>query len=166
MFMSKSRSRQNPCRDQERGERGFTLMELLIVMGISLFGMAGLMSVYTSTAGANQGVGHSAEAIDICEQTMEGFRSMSVADIEASIAYGPITTAGWGPVVHADGEVYGRNDVIFRREVSAIEVPAHVGLVRIQVVVQWLDDGNDPSALPADAHSVTLQMIRTRMEAL
>ncbi len=157
-------------RNVERGEHGFTIMELLIVMGISLFGMAGLMSVYTSTAGANQGVSHSAEAIDICEQTMEGFRSMSVPQIEAVPGYGAIPAgSGWGPVAHADGFILGRNDVYFDRRVSAKEVTGFPGLVRIDVVVSWADDGDDPtnaSALASEVHSISLQMVRTRLEAL
>jgi len=156
-------------RNATRGERGFTIMELLIVMGISLFGMAGLMSVYTSTAGANQGVSQSAEAIDICEQTMEGFRSMSVAQIEAVPTYGAITSSGWGPVAHDDGFILGRNEVHFERQISAAEVPSFPGLVRIDVVVSWADDGEDPTnaaTLASEFHSVTLQMVRTRLEAL
>ncbi|MBL4634999.1 MAG: prepilin-type N-terminal cleavage/methylation domain-containing protein [Kofleriaceae bacterium] len=154
-------------RNATRGERGFTIMELLIVMGISLFGMAGLMSVYTSTAGANQGVSQSAEAIDICEQTMEGFRSMSVAQIETD--YSAITGTGWGPVTHFDGFILGRNEVHFERQISAAEVPSFPGLVRIDVVVSWADDGEDPTnaaTLASEFHSVTLQMVRTRLEAL
>ncbi len=152
-------------RNVDRSEHGFTIMELLIVMGISLFGMAGLMSVYTSTAGANQGVSHSAEAIDICEQTMEGFRSMSVAQIETDYAIIP-TSSGWGPVAHAEGYILGRNEVYFDRRVSAVEIPSYPGLVRIDVVVSWADDGDDPLLSGGEIHSITLQMVRTRMEAL
>ncbi len=153
-------------RVNRKGEKGFTLMELLIVMGISLFGLAGLMSVYTSTAGANLNVGLSAEAIDVCEQTMEGFRSMSIPDIEAVVEYGAITTGGWGPVDHADGNVLGRNDAVFARKISATEIAGSPGLVRLRVEVQWLDDGGDPSLLPGEEHSVALEMVRTRLEAL
>ncbi len=150
-----------------RGERGFTIIELLIVMGISLFGLAGLMSVYGSASSANQGMGHSAEAIDVCEQSMENFRSMSVPGFEAIADYGAISAAGFGPVPYHLGDAVGRNGVIFARQVSAIEIAGNSGLVRIKVDVLWTDDGNDPAAAnPADVHSVSLEMIRNRTGAL
>lgn len=144
------------------------MVELLIVMGVSLFGLAGLMSVYTSTSRANNSIGHSAEAIDVCERTMEGLRSTSITNLEANLSYGGvITTGGWGPTLHENGDSIGRNGVIFRPRVSAIETTASAGLVRLQVDVSWADDGGDPDAAPASTvHSVTLEMIRTRVEAL
>ncbi len=143
------------------------MVELLVVMGVSLFGLAGLMSVYTSTSRANASVGHSAEAIDVCERTMEEFRSMSIADIEGTVGYGPITAAGWGPVDHVTRIVDGRNGAQFARRVSAIETAASTGLVRLQVEVRWSDNGDDPDLAPASTvHDVTLEMIRTRLENL
>lgn len=150
-----------------RGEAGFTIMELLIVMGISLFGLAGLMSVYSSASSANQGMGHSSEAIDVCERSMEVFRSMRVAEIEAVVGYGAITAAGWGPTPHVDGDFIGRNGVVFGRQVSAIESAGNAGLVRITTEVTWTADGSDPAAAaPADVHRVTLEMIRSRVGIL
>ena len=143
-------------------------MELLVVMGVSLFGLAGLMSVYTISSRANSNVGASAEAIDVCEQAMEEFRSMSVADVEALAVYGPITSAGFGPVEHHEGDFSGRNNVIFDRKVSAIQLPGAAGLVRIKVDVSWTDDGGDPDYAPSpnQVHTVSLEMLRTRLEAL
>jgi len=154
-------------RDPGRGQRGFTMVELIVVMGVSLFGLAGLMSVYTSASRANSSVGHSAEAIDICERTMEEFRSMSVSDLEAVVGYGPITTAGWGPVEHHQGDTIGRNNVYFARDILAVEMTASSGLVRIEVDVSWSDNGDDPATAPASTvHQISLEMIRTRAEAL
>ncbi|MCP4447328.1 MAG: hypothetical protein GY811_18565 [Myxococcales bacterium] len=155
-------------RNPQRGEGGFTMMELLIVMGVSLFGLAGLMSVYTTASRANNSAGHSAEAIDVCERTMEEFRSMSITDLESESSYGAITTVGWGPVKHHKGDATGRNGVIFGRDVTAIETAVSSGLVRIQVDVSWLDNGTDPDTPPqgSTVHNVSLAMIRTRVEAL
>ncbi len=155
------------AKNSKQRERGFTMVELLVVMGVSLFGLAGLMSVYTSASRANNGVGHSTEAIDVAERTMEGFRSMSIADIEATVGYGPITTLGWGPVDHHEAQLPTRNGVIFRRRVSAIETAASAGLVRLQVDVSWSDNGDDPDTAPASTvHNISLEMIRTRAESL
>jgi prepilin-type N-terminal cleavage/methylation domain-containing protein len=161
-------------RKPQRRERGFTMVELLVVMGVSLFGLAGLMSVYTSASRANSGVGHSTEAIDVCERTMEELRSMSIANIEAIPTYGPITAAGWGPVDHhaplgspGTSQLEARNGVVFKRRVSAIETAASAGLVRIQVNVTWSDNSSDPDTAPASTvHNVSLEMIRTRAENL
>lgn len=143
------------------------MVELLVVMGVSLFGLAGLMSVYTSASRANSGVGYSTEAIDVAERTMEEFRSMSITNIELVPTYGAITTAGWGPVDHHQDQLQARNGVIFKREVSAIETAASPGLVRIQVDVSWSDTGDDPDTSPASTlHTVSLEMIRTRAENL
>ena len=154
-------------RNAQRRQRGFTMVELLVVMGVSLFGLAGLMSVYTSASRANSSVGYSAEAIDVCERTMEEFRSTSIANIEGRVEYGVITPAGWGPVDHHEGDATGRNGVIFSRKVSAQETAASAGLVRIEVDVSWSDNGDDPDVAPASTvHNVTLEMIRTRVESL
>ncbi len=144
------------------------MVELLIVMGVSLFGLAGLMSVYTSASRANNSIGHSAEAIDVAERTMEGLRSMSIGELETRVEYGGVVTAaGWGPMLHHQGDTTGRNGVIFRRRVSAIETTASAGLVRLQVDVSWSDNGDDPDTAPASTvHNVSLEMIRTRAEAL
>lgn len=156
-----------PKRHARRGERGFTIVELLVVMGVSLFGLAGLMSVFTSASRANSSVGHSAEAIDVCERTMEEFRSMSIANIEGTPEYGAITAAGWGPVQHHEGDFVGRNGVVFNRNISAIQTAASAGLVRIEVDVSWSDTGSDPATAPASTvHNISLEMIRTRVEAL
>ena len=153
--------------DALRGQRGFTLIELLIVMGVSLFGLAGLMSIYTTTSSGNQSMSKSGEAVEICEETMEELRSMLITDIEGLVEYGAITAAGWGPVEFHDGDVVGRNGVVFARNVSAVETAASPSLVRLRVEVQWSDTGNDPETAPANTvHQVAIEMIRTREEAL
>lgn len=154
-------------RTQQCGEAGFTMIELLTVMAISLFSLAGLMSVYTSASRANQSVDYSTQAIGVAEQTMETFRSMTISEVESVAVYGAITTAGWGPIEHPDGNVLGRNGVIFARNVRAIETQVSPGLVRIGVEVLWVKDGTDPrTANSEEQHRVTLEMLRTRKEAL
>ena len=152
-------------------QAGFTLIELLMVMAISLIGMAGVMSVFTSNSRANVLSQQSSEAVEIAEESMEELRSMSIADIE-SLPGGPypaITSAGWGPLPYHLGQVPGSKNVIFDRQVSAIQTAASTTLVRIQLVVTWEDSGRDPTDPNISAesiHRVTLETIRTRQGSL
>lgn len=157
---------ENGGRSQSRHERGFTLVELMIAMGISLFGLAGILSMYSSMASGSQVIDKGAEGTELCEAMMEELRSLPIDRLEAMAAYGPITGLAWDAEYH-DGEATGRNGVVFSRIVQAQSVSASGSLVRLRTVVRWSDDGTAfANAAPETVHELALEMIRTREELL
>ena len=147
------------------GQRGFTLIELLIVLAVSMIGLAGVLSLFTTTKRGNALAQEGAEAVEIAEETLEGFRAMPVSAIEAIPNYGNISSDRMGPVPHHHGPIVGQRGVVFRRLVQAVEVPGSGNLVRLSVTVQWGDDdagGREPST----DHAVTLEVVRNRQVPL
>ncbi len=149
-----------------RRDGGFTLLELLVTMSVTLIGLAGLLSIYAASARGAAGARYTSEAIDLCEETLEAFRGTPVAEIEAIAAYGPITNAGWGPADHHEGDVVGTSGVTFRRSVEARGIDgSEQQLVWLRVTVAWTEDGAAPGAEGGlYDHQVSLEMLRSRRE--
>jgi len=157
-------------RNDPRGQRGFTLVELLVVLAVGVIALTGLLALVVSSLKGNQSAAASAEAVEICEESMEELRSMSVASIEQlAPPYAAITNTGWGPVAHHSGDIFGRNGVRFKRTVSARELDQtqFPNLVWIRVNVEWADEGADVDTAEASlTHLVYLEMLRNREDAL
>ncbi len=150
-------------------ERGFTLIELLVVLAVGAIGLTGLLAIVVSSLKGNQNAAASAEAVEICEESMEELRSMSIASIETiTPPYAVIDTSGWGPVAHHSGDIFGRNGVRFKRTVEARQLDAtqYPNLVWLRVNVEWADDGADVDADGVAIHQVYLEMLRNRQDAL
>lgn len=150
--------------------RGFTLLELLLVLAVGSIGLAGLLALVVTSLRGNEMAAASAEAVELCEESMEELRSMTLASIEQlNPPYGPIDEAGWGPVPHHSGDVFGRNGVRFKRTVEARQLPASLSssLVWLRVNVEWAERGADVDGDdPATTHRVYLEMLRNREDEL
>lgn len=145
-------------RSQRGAEAGFTVIELLITLGVSMICLAGLLSLHTAIARGNQSGSRSSEAVTAAELTLEEARQMSFTAIQATYGALPIET-DLEPVV-------GRNDNSYRRELHIEDVPG-VDLVRVRVVVAWTDSDAEPGADDgAHDHQVALEVLRTREELL
>ena len=57
-------------------QSGFSLIEIMIAMVVSLIGLAGLMSLYVTTSKSNQRATNLVVASTVAQQTMEELRSM------------------------------------------------------------------------------------------
>jgi prepilin-type N-terminal cleavage/methylation domain-containing protein len=148
----------------DHGQGGFTLVELLVAMMVTVIGLVGLMSLHVSLIKGNRDASRFADASAVAQQTMEDLRTMnfalgkpnSIVDI-----YGPL------PITDAVLDtVDGRAGMTYYRTFSAVQLANT--LVRFHVEVSWMDDGSDPTAAtPADGrHEVTLELIRTNLEQL
>ena len=154
---------------RKRDARGFTLVELLIVLAVGSIGLAGLLALVVASLRGNEVAAASAEAVEICEESIEELRSMSIASIESMTShYAPISETGWGPVAHHGGDMFGRNGVRFKRTVSARQLPATIdsNLVWLRVDVEWAEGGGDLEASDARTHRVYLEMLRNREDRL
>lgn len=143
---------------QRRSQRGFTLMELLITMVVTLFGLMGLMALHVTLTQGNDTVNRTQEAIAVGTQTVEQLRNMRPGKLAqeltgSSTAVPPMSVPNYATKL-------GRNNVSYSMDVSVVQVPAANNLWRVRVTVNWVDDANN------QAHAVPLEIIRTAQEAM
>lgn len=138
---------------------GFTLIEIMVTMGITLLGLAAMLTLHNTVAEGNRMSVESAEASAVAESALEDLRQDSIATLESTYSAVPID------VNLAD--VQGRNNQVFARRLLVQAVSGSTDLVRLRVEVTWTDSG---AAAGADDgihdHRVVLEELRTREEQL
>lgn len=146
-------------------EAGFTLVEVLIALTVTVVGLMGLLAMHTTTLKGNRDAGRAAEATAIAQQSIEAVRALTIDGATNSIVndYGTLPFSD----VPMD-TVFGRAGVVFKPSLSVEELTAvSTDLIRIRVVVWWADGGDDPDSVPvANKHKVSLELVRTRQEVL
>ena len=147
-----------------RAEGGFTLVELLVTLAVTVIGMAGLFGVFTATTRGNASARESSEALGLCQGAADEIKSFTVAEMEAMAAYGVIDATGWGPRPYHEGPVVGATGATFVRDVWARALDQD--LVWVKVTVSWASEG---ATLGAEGglhdHALALEMLRSRGEA-
>jgi prepilin-type N-terminal cleavage/methylation domain-containing protein len=131
----------------ERKQSGFTLMEVLVALVITIIGLAGVLMMQASTVKSNRQNAEFTRASMIAEETLEGARSTK------------ITTLLNGVTVPA--QVY--NGISYNITLTAQELSTGSNLVLITAAVTYSED-NDTST--ADDRTARFQMIRTKTETL
>ena len=150
---------------RRRGQRGFTLLELLITLSVTTIGLIGLLSLHLSVTRGNDGASRSAEAQQIGASILEGLRSQSATGMMAALTGSSATLP---PVTAPLITVAGRAGMTFTvaRSVTAL-AGASSNLWRIRVVTSWAEDGATLGSNGGQLdHSLALEVIRTVEEAL
>jgi type IV pilus assembly protein PilV len=129
-----------------QGERGFTVMEVLISLVVLTIGMLGIMALQGTAVKANRISRELEQARVLTSQAMEDLRGKSVVSMGTGGAYPTITTS--------DGTVYTRTFTV-------ANVPSEANLRLITVITSFDEDGD-----PANRHTATLQVVRTIQESL
>jgi type IV pilus assembly protein PilV len=148
-------------RRSRRGERGFTLLELLVTMGVTVIGLAGLLALHVTTLRGNDVAGRSGEAISLAQQQLEALRDSTIKDL--------LDNLGNGDEVDRDLDtVAGRGGMTYRPHVIVEPLPeASADLYRVRVEMSWTDDGAAEGAENGvHDHTVSLEIIRTKQELL
>ncbi|HUQ02360.1 MAG TPA: prepilin-type N-terminal cleavage/methylation domain-containing protein [Kofleriaceae bacterium] len=147
---------------RNRKQRGFTLVELLVTLGVTVIGLMGLLSLYVVTARGNALGAHSGEAVAVAEATVEEVRNTSIDDL--------LTTHGAAtlPLDINLNTVAGRAGTTFNRRMLVTELTAtSPNLVKIRIEVVWTDGHASAGAQGGlYDHRVSLELIRTASEAL
>lgn len=137
-------------------QRGFTMVELMVTLVISVFmlmGMLGLNVVFSrGTVSANQ----TQEAVIVGQRVIEELRSRRTSDFLTALGGNASST----PPLTRDGytTITGRNGTPYTADVEVTAVSAT--LWRIRVVVSWTEDGSTrPRELP-------FELLRPSAEAL
>lgn len=160
-----------------RSQRGFTLIEVVIAMAVSLFGLAGLMSLYITTVQANARATHVANASAIAQRVVEDLRSLPVQAPDPGyagktmedLAGGPIGTATVTLVTRAEVASDNRSYTITvtARALGALGSPEQ-DLIFLRTLVTWADEGaTDDAATDARLrHEIAFETLRTRQDVL
>ena len=147
------------------GQRGFTLLELLITLSVTTIGLIGLLSLHLSVARGNDGAGRSAEAQQIGAGVLESLRAQRIPDMMQTLTGNPGASP---PATGAVMNILGRGGMTFtvNRSVTAL-TSASNSLWRIRVVTSWTEDGGTALANGGQLdHFLALEVVRTVEEAL
>jgi type II secretory pathway pseudopilin PulG len=155
-------------------EGGFTLLELLMTLGVTTIGLIGLLSLHLSIVRSNDGASRTAEATQIAHATLESLRQARTTDDLTMLLVGlpsppPIDV----PFCRRNGNAVeattvGRNGMTYRCRVVVLALPTAASTIwRIRVEIGWTDDGAAQGAQGGILdHLIAVEMLRTPEEAL
>lgn len=143
---------------RRRQQSGFTMVELLITLVVTVFGLMGAMALHASLARGNENAGRTNEATSVATQVVESLRGARSADMMQDLT-GSSTTL---PPVDVTGytTVLGRNGMSYTLDVHVAEVTGQPNLWRIRVEVKWTDDNSTAQRM------IPFEVVRTMQEAL
>ena len=154
-------------------QRGFTMIELMVSMSVTLVGLAGLLTLYGSTSRANRFSATYSEAAELASSTMEQLQGPTVDQLEVLPSY-PGMEAGLasddsGSFAYSGFPIIqSRGGLAFARQFTMTNIPATSGdLVRLRLEVYWFDnpDITDPEGSPGSddsRYSVVLETLLAR----
>jgi prepilin-type N-terminal cleavage/methylation domain-containing protein len=148
-----------------RGQRGFTLLELLITLSVTTIGLIGLLSLHLSIARGNDGASRESEAEQITVTALEQLRAQSIQDMMQTLAGNSLASP---PATAAAYTRAGRAGMTYSvvRSVTALN-GASPNLYRIRVVTSWTEDGAVAGANGGQLdHQLALEIIRTVEDSL
>jgi len=122
------------------GQRGFTVVEVLIALLVLLVGMAGILSLQLTSVQATMFSRHATEASVLAEDKMEQLRTVPTAGL-------------LGGTDQVDARGVPLADGYYIRTWTISAGPP----IAISVDVTWKEEGSQD---PLDAYTVTLQTLR------
>jgi len=156
-----ARSRASRLRRLRR-QAGFTLLELLVTMAVTVIGLLGLMAMHVATVKGNEATARSSAAVAVAQDTLEAHRSMSY---KALIDAYSVTDL---PVDAALDTVVGRDGTTYTRRLLITEVPGlSRDVVKLRVEVGWTEDHAAAGSNGGiNDHKVGLEIVRSVAEGL
>lgn len=137
------------------GERGFTMMELMVTLVISVFGLLGVLGMHATLSRGVSANDQTQEAIAFGSRTLETLRAMRVDDMVSSIS----STATTPPLAQTSyATLAGRNGISYQADVAVTEVTGTASLWRLRVEVSWTEGG--------ESHRIPVEVLRTTRDSL
>jgi type IV pilus modification protein PilV len=130
-----------------RSERGFTMMEILVSLLITIIGLAGVLMMQANAVKGNRQSEQFTYASNLAEQVMEDARSTAMSKLLAGATYPSQTYKG----------------VTYAIALTATEVTVGSNLVRVRAAVTYSEDGDTSTD---DDRTASFEMIRTKTESL
>jgi prepilin-type N-terminal cleavage/methylation domain-containing protein len=147
-----------------RGQRGFTLLELLITLSVTTIGLVGLLALHQSIVRGNDGASRSAEAQQFSTSEIEALRAMRPGDMLQALTGSPTIPASAQTRSHG---ALGRGRVPYTVTTTVAPLPAaSSSLMVVRVVTSWAESGGTLGSNGGQLdHSLGLEIIRTLEEA-
>jgi prepilin-type N-terminal cleavage/methylation domain-containing protein len=133
-------------------ERGFTLIEVLIALMVSIIGLSGVLIIQANTVKANRETALMNTATTIAEQYEELARGYTVAQLAAGIA----------PITYTDP----RSNVTYTITITWAPIAGQDNLAMMTTTVTFVPNRETGTAVAAATRTARVQMIRTLTEAL
>lgn len=130
----------------EKGEGGFTLIEIMVSMVILVIGLLGILALQMTTVKGNRMSRNLERGKVFATAMMEDLRSRPLDGTFAAIPFPTVTTA--------DG-------VTYTRSFTATAVAGSTTMMLVTTTVTFAENDD-----PSDTHTATLQMLRTVPESL
>lgn len=143
-------------RRRRRAQAGFTMVELMITLAVTMFGLMGLIALNTTFSRSSQTMNRSQEGVAVGKQVIEELRAKRTAELVTALtgtvaATPPFSRTGYTTVA-------GRNGLSYTVDVDVTAVTST--LWRMRVEVEWTDDTD------GSTRSVPLELIRASTEAM
>lgn len=146
--------KQRPPR--RRRNFGFTMIELLITLVVSIFALMGAMALHSSLTAGNTYASRAQEATSVGAQVMESLRAMRTTDLATAVTG---TSTSIPPMTRTNySTVLGRNGYNYTTDVYVTLLSTTIWKVR--VVARWTDE------LTNEAHQIPIELLKPSGEAL
>ncbi|HUJ60106.1 MAG TPA: prepilin-type N-terminal cleavage/methylation domain-containing protein [Kofleriaceae bacterium] len=143
---------------RRRGQAGFTLIELMITLVVTVFGLMGMMALHISLTAGNDAASRSQEALAVGSEVMESLRSKRATDMMMALT-GSTTTLPPVDIINYQ-TLSGRNGVSYQVDAHVSQVGASANLWKLRIVVNWVEDSS------SQTHTLPIELVRTTQEAL
>lgn len=137
-------------------QRGFTMVELMITLVVTMFGLMGLVGLNATFSHSSQTLNQTQEAVAVGKQVLEDLRAKRTADLVVALTGSTASTPPFDRTAFTS--VAGRNGMTYTVDVNVAAVTAT--LWRMRVTVQWTDDTDGRE------RELPLELIRSSTEAL
>ncbi len=160
------------ARGRARGQRGFTLLELLITLSVTTIGLVGLLSLHLSIVRGNDGASRSAEAQQLAVNEIESLRALPTSLMMKALTG---NTTPQLPILPAPRAVTGRSGMKFTITTTVTGLPGlsanppglPAPLIKIRTVVSWTETGGVAGTNGGQLdHAISLEVVRTLQEVL
>lgn len=139
-----------------RRQGGFTLLELLVTLLISVFGLMAILGLHISLTRGTETNTRVQEAVTVGGQIMERLRAKRPDALAQEVTGSATTSAPYTNATYTT--VLGRNGVSYGAGVSV--TPFGSSLLRLRVEISWADDTT------GETRMLPLELLRTAREAL
>lgn len=142
-------------RVRPRRQAGFTMVELLLTLVVTVFGLLGILGLHSSLSQGSTYQGRTQEAVTAGTQVMESLRAMRPSAVATAVT----GTSGSPPFSNTNyTTVLGRNGMSYTIAVYVTAVSST--LWKLRVVASWADDTT------GETRSMPIELLRTSQEAL
>ncbi len=125
---------------RQAGQRGVSLIEAIVAMGVMAFGMLALVGVQATLRGSGDLARQRTEAMRIAQETMESYRAYAaLAGTAGQIDFTEITTLTRTALVATGTALEGRLNTTFYTTITAPTVANSAAMKPVAVAVDWTD---------------------------